>query len=226
MKIRFSLQRSSVHISTLFIALMLQMLLVTACGTGSQVTAQTTPLVPGITPASPAPETPVGDTTNVETVLNRADLDRLKATKFCPGCALSGADLAFCNLSGAIISGANLNGANLTGADLRGSSLNLAYLNGANLSGANLSGANLMHANLFNANLAYANLTKANLTTWVDLSGAVLTGANLTGADLSAGTKYLSYANLTGALLNFVVLNGTIWIDGRVCRDTSIEQCQ
>ena len=226
MKINCILQRSILRISALYFALMLQMLLVTACGTGSQGTAQATPQVPGITPASPTLETPVGNTTNVESVLNRADLDRLKATKLCPGCALSGADLAFWNLSGATLSGANLNGANLTGADLSGSSLNLACLSGANLSGANLSGANLMHANLVNANLAYANLTKANLTTWADLSGAVLTGANLTGADLSAGTKYPSYANLTGALLNFAVLNGTIWIDGRVCRATSIEQCQ
>jgi len=60
----------------------------------------------------------------------------------------------------------------------------------------------------------------------VDLSGANLTGANLTGADLSAASQYPSYANLTGADLSSTILSGTVWIDGRVCKDTSIGQCK
>jgi hypothetical protein len=56
---------------------------------------------------------------------DQTQLDQVKSTKACPGCALSGADL-----SGADLSGADLEGANLTGANLR-----------ANLEGANLEGA-------------------------------------------------------------------------------------
>ena len=61
------------------------------------------------------------------------DLEKLKATKSCPGC-----DLTWANLAGADLSNADLNGANLSGADLNG-----AYLQGANLSGVDLYGADL-----------------------------------------------------------------------------------
>jgi len=86
---------------------------------------------------------------------NEVHLQRLKATKTCPNCDLSGADLSGANLSGADLSGANLSNANLGGANLTS----------ANLSNANLYGANLKNANLSNANLGGANLSWA---IWTD----------------------------------------------------------
>ncbi len=83
---------------------------------------------------------------------NETHLQRLKATKACPNCDLSGADLSGADLSGANLYGANLSGANLTS---------------ANLSNANLYGANLTSANLSNANLGGANLSWA---IWTDKS--------------------------------------------------------
>ncbi len=62
-----------------------------------------------------------------------AHLKRLLATRQCPGCDLSNADLR---------------GANLSYADLRGANLSYANLQGANLTGANLRGANLTGAKM------------------------------------------------------------------------------
>jgi Pentapeptide repeats (8 copies)/Carboxypeptidase regulatory-like domain len=139
-------------------------------------------------------------------VLDPADVDRLKATKICPGCRLSGADLRFEDLTGAIMPG--------------------VYLTGANLTGANLSGANLRSAKMYHANLSHANLSHANLTYWADLSWANLSWANLTGADLSPGSQYLSGANLTGTDLTGADLSGAIMPDYRVCNDNSIGECK
>lgn len=199
----------------LIMALMIQLQLVAACGSGGGQSAPsiistsdappTVPQEPGNTTIPPS-DLPAVVTPPSWAVWNQADLDRLKATKSCVDC--------------------NLNGADLASADLSGVNLSSSYLIGANLSGANLTGASLAHARLNNANLANANLTKANLTFWADLSGANLIGANLTGADLSAASQYLSGANLTGANLSSAVLNGTIWVDGRICKDTSIGQCE
>ena len=62
---------------------------------------------------------------------------QLLATKSCPRCDLSGADLR----------NADLSGANLQGADLRN----------ADLSGANLQGADLRNANIANTRFSNAN---------------------------------------------------------------------
>jgi uncharacterized protein YjbI with pentapeptide repeats len=83
---------------------------------------------------------------------NEAHLQQLKATKSCPSCDLSGADLYKADLSGANLVGANLSGgaylyeANLSGADLYRANLRGAILYGANLSGAYLSGADMSNA--------------------------------------------------------------------------------
>ena len=159
-------------------------------------------------------------------VLDPADVDRLKATKICPGCRLYGADLRSEDLTGADLNSANLSGADLSSANLSGALLSGTYLVGANLSGANLSGANLRSARMYNANLSHANLSFANLTYWADLSRANLSWADLTGADLSPGSQYLSGANLTGADLTGTILNGAIMPDGRVCNDNSIGVCR
>ncbi|WP_138505171.1 pentapeptide repeat-containing protein [Nostoc sp. PA-18-2419] len=99
---------------------------------------------------------------------NVQDLEQLKATKTCPRCDLSGADLTQLNLSGAVLRGANLSGAtlsqvNLTNADLTGANLEGAILNSANLSGASLTGANLKSASLEKADLSYAGFMSTNL---------------------------------------------------------------
>ena len=159
-------------------------------------------------------------------VLDPADLDRLKATKICPGCRLYGADLRSEDLTGANLTGANLSRADLSSANLTGAVLPGVYLTWANLTGANLSGANLTGARMVHANLSHASLSHANLTYWADLSWANLSFANLTGADLSPGSQYLSGANLTGADLTGADLSGAIMQDYRVCNDNSIGVCK
>jgi uncharacterized protein YjbI with pentapeptide repeats len=96
---------------------------------------------------------------------NPADLQKLKATKNCADCDLSGAVLIHWNLSEADLSGANLAGANLTDAFLAGANLMGANLSGAILIGSSLANANLLRAKLANANLAFTDLAGA---TWVD----------------------------------------------------------
>ena len=96
-----------------------------------------------------------------------ANLNKLKSTKSCPGCDLTGVVLV-----GYDLKNANLNGfANLSGADLSG-----ADLSGADLTGAKLTDANLTEANLTGANLTGANLTGTNLTD-AKLDGVILTDA-------------------------------------------------
>ena len=80
---------------------------------------------------------------------NQQDVDRLRATRNCAGCDLSGArlpglagaraDFTNANLSGAFLYKANLSGASLTGAVLQGANLSSANL--SNAVGANLAGA-------------------------------------------------------------------------------------
>lgn len=100
--------------------------------------------------------------------------------------------------------------------------LNDQILQSAELNGTNLTDAHLVRADLTGATLMDANLTDADLT-GAKLIGAMLidtvfTGANLRGADL------------TGAMLQTVFLygadlSGATWIDGRVCAEGSIGQC-
>ena len=94
---------------------------------------------------------------------------KLKTLNACPGCDLTGADLAEIHLEYV-----NLKGANLAGTDLTN----------ANLSYTNLIGADLSNADLWGANLAGANLIKA------DLTGADLTGMNLKDAYSITGAKF------------------------------------
>lgn len=104
----------------------------------------------------------------------KSDLKKLRDTKKCIKCDLSGANLQFTNLSGA-----NLRRALLTGADLTGANLNKAKLTGADLTGAILGGAILKDSILSWVKLVDANLTGA------DLRGANLTGTNLKNANLT-----------------------------------------
>ena len=78
----------------------------------------------------------------------QANLTKLKNTKSCPGCDLSGIELISFDLKNADLSGANLTEAILRGSDLTG----------ANLTGTNLTDADLMGVNLTNAKLIQTNL--------------------------------------------------------------------
>ena len=66
---------------------------------------------------------------------------RLKTLNACPGCDLTGADLAEVHLEYV-----NLKGANLAGTDLTNANLSYTNLIGANLAGADLTGVNLKDA--------------------------------------------------------------------------------
>ena len=74
----------------------------------------------------------------------QANLNKLKSTKSCSGCDLTGVELVGFDLRNANLNGfANLSRANLIGADLTGAKLTNANLIGANLTGANLTDAKL-----------------------------------------------------------------------------------
>ena len=90
----------------------------------------------------------------------QANLTKLKNTKSCPGCDLSGIELISFDLKNADLSGANLTGANLRRSDLRG----------ANLTGANLTDADLMGADLTGAKLIQANLSGVRFNTKIKFS--------------------------------------------------------
>ncbi|MDH5360465.1 MAG: pentapeptide repeat-containing protein [Gammaproteobacteria bacterium] len=117
-------------------------------------------------------------------------------------CVLDGKQLSGQDLSGARIHNASLvsvvaESTNFQNSELQYSKLNLALLKSANLEGANLVGVSLRDTDLQGANLRGA-----------DLSYADLTDANLQGANLS-GAK----------------LDQTRWVDGTLCAQGSVGQC-
>ena len=119
----------------------------------------------------------------------KSDLKKLRDTKKCIKCDLSGANLQFTNLSGANLqftnlSGANLNKANLNKEILIETNLNKANLRRSDLTGSDLTGAILGGAILKDSILSWAKLVDANLT-GADLRGANLTGTNLKNANLT-----------------------------------------
>jgi uncharacterized protein YjbI with pentapeptide repeats len=94
---------------------------------------------------------------------------KLKKTKSCVKCDLSGIKLMADQLTGANLTGANLTGAtlmmvNLSKANLSNANLSEAKLQMTDLSGANLTGANLTETDAQGSNFSKANLVKANLT--------------------------------------------------------------
>ncbi len=91
----------------------------------------------------------------------KADFARLKKTKKCPKCDLSGIKIR--RKSGISLYKADLKGANLEGADFQGVILWRANLEGANLKNALLLETNLRFANMQGANLEGADMRRANL---------------------------------------------------------------
>lgn len=73
-------------------------------------------------------------------------LEKLRETRSCPGCDLSGADLSAMDLADA----------DLSGADLRRANLSHARLTGANLEGANLDGSRVYGASAWRLRLVGA----------------------------------------------------------------------
>ncbi len=119
--------------------------------------------------------------------VNQGDLEKLKETKDCPRCDLSGANLSEMNLSGANLRNANLKSAilskaNLENADLTGTNLESAKLDGANLKGVSFTGANLKGASLENSDLSLAGFMGANLEA-ANLKEATVMFTNFRGAN-------------------------------------------
>jgi uncharacterized protein YjbI with pentapeptide repeats len=127
-----------------------------------------------------------------------AELEKLRETRACPSCDLSGADLSGLNLMGGDLSGANLRGAilvgtrladmTLGGADFSDADLTDAILNGSDARGSSFAGATLSGARLIETNFERADLSKADLRNTVmrstTLSGAVLDGVDMSGASV------------------------------------------
>ena len=81
------------------------------------------------------------------------NLTKLKKTKACSGCDLTGVELVAFDLKSADLSGANLTSANLNRVDLTE-----ANLTDANLLGAILTDAKLTNTNLSGVKLSYSNI--------------------------------------------------------------------
>ena len=159
---------------------------------------------------------------------DKDDLEKLKTTKQCRQCDLTGADLYKMPLGGAvlvkakladaILTDAALYDADLTGADLTGAKLCNAKLFDAKLNNAVLVDADLSGAKLLGAKFTGANLTRACLIR-SDLTGADLTGANLSAADLTRAVISHTHFKRTK-------LSHAIWPDGTTCNAGSIGTCQ
>lgn len=92
--------------------------------------------------------------------------------------------------------------------DLSGKNMSGLQLVGMNLSGSNLKGSDLSHANLERADLGETNLERANLA-----------GANLKMANLRM-------AGIPAANMELAILDGAIWLDGRICAKGSYGACR
>jgi hypothetical protein len=97
---------------------------------------------------------------------------------------------------------------NCPGCDLRSADLRDLNLFDANLEGANLMGANLENVNLEHATLDDAGLEKANL------KSAIIKNASM------------DHATLEETITINANFEGTVWIDGRICKPGSIGSCK
>jgi len=88
---------------------------------------------------------------------------------------------------------------------------------GCDKRGMVLAGANLRRANLEHTNFQDADLSGA------DMRGAYMWSTYLWGANLRAAN--LQGANTRGAYFKESFLDSTIWEDGRVCAQGSVDAC-
>ena len=150
----------------------------------------------------------------------KSDLKKLRDTKKCIKCDLSGANLQYTNLSETNLNMANLNMANLYKANLQYTNLSETNLNNANLRRSDLTGADLTGAILNKAKLTGADLTgailrgailKDSILSWAKLVDADLRGADLRGANLT-GTN-LKCANLTEIIIDKKVISTNEFVE-------------
>jgi len=123
---------------------------------------------------------------------------------------------------GVVFDGCDLHGQNFSNMDLSEASFRNANLNGADLSGANLTESQFQYSDMSMANLTKAKFNQANLTA-AKLSGATINQTDFRGADLS-------FANLTKAKarkirLKKTKLAKTIWFNGQICAEQSVDKC-
>ncbi|MBL1321115.1 MAG: pentapeptide repeat-containing protein [Methylophaga sp.] len=111
---------------------------------------------------------------------------------------------------------------NLENKDLSNAQLRNSQLSESNLMNTKLNSANLSYADLHASNLSYSQMKNTNLK-GANLKNADLSYADLSNSDLSYAD--LSQANLGGSKLNNVRFDHAIWIDGQVCTEQSIGQC-
>lgn len=119
------------------------------------------------------------------------------------------------------------NNCRLDGKQLSGEDLSAAKIQNASLVAIVAEASNFQHAELQYSKLDQAQLSKANLQdsilTGASLRDADLQGANLENADLSYAD--LTDANLLGANLTGAKLDQTRWVDGTLCAQGSVGQC-
>ena len=140
----------------------------------------------------------------VAQAFNPGQLKTLLATKSCPGCDLSGANLSH----------KDLRKANLEKANLKGVKLVFTKFDEANLRGANLDGANIMRVDFWGADLEGAILTNIKkgdmMFQGANLRGVDFTNSNLTkgrfGSETRRGKRYPP-ADITGAVFKGATLD-------------------
>jgi uncharacterized protein YjbI with pentapeptide repeats len=142
-----------------------------------------------------------------------------------------------CNLEKINLSGSNLTNSNVSYSSFKYSDVSNSYLSGINISNGNLSNANFSGSDLSKSIDNEGNDLKSNLSNTIlnsanfsesDLESVNLTNSDLTNANFS--NTNLFEADLTGAIINGTNfenadLSGATWIDGRICAEDSIGQC-
>jgi len=124
--------------------------------------------------------------------------------------------------AGIVYDGCDLHGKNFSGKNLKKASFRNANLVGADFSNANLSQSLMQYSDLSRANLAKTKFKKADLTA-AKLSGATLFRTNFIDADLSFAD--LTRAKAKTIRLKRTKLAKTIWFNGQVCAEQSVDKC-
>ena len=121
-----------------------------------------------------------------------------------------------------VYDGCDLRGKNFSGKNLSQASFRNANLVGADFSNANLTQSLMQYSDLSRANLSQAKFKKANLTA-TKLAGATLFRTNFSDANLSFAD--LTRAKAKRIRLKRTKLAKTIWFNGQVCAEQSIDKC-
>jgi len=144
------------------------------------------------------------------------------AIKLTPQQSLLLSDCSASAAPGVIWNNCVLDGKQMSGQDLSGAKIHNASLVSIVAESTNFEASELQYSNLNLAQLKAANLEGANLV-GVSLRDADLQGANLGKTDLSYAD--LTDANLQGVNLGGAKLDQTRWVDGTLCAQGSVGQC-